>query len=205
MFTAVRSVDNDLIEPIQETAIEAKKQQKGERTISWDEKMLHGQFLQQTKKRGNKDWWQWLQNRTPKCETESLIFTAQKQAIRTNLIKWKTDKSQEQTKCRMCSRADKTISHIVSECSKLAQKEYKRRYKCQIIDFTIPYGTKIDDKEVKKIEKYLDLARKLKKVWNMKVTVVPLVVRAFCTLFLYLLGCHCFLSSGNSDKKWHFF
>ena len=86
----------------------------------------------------------------------------------------------------MCSRADKTISHIVSECSKLAQKEYKRRYKCQIIDFTIPYGTRVDDKEVKKIEKYLDLARKLKKLWNMKVIVVPLVVRAFCTLFFYI-------------------
>ena len=42
MFTAVRSVENDLIEAIQETVIEPKKQQKGERIISWDEKMLHG-------------------------------------------------------------------------------------------------------------------------------------------------------------------
>ena len=59
---------------------------------------------------------------------ESLIFAAQEQAIRTNVIKGKIDKSQEQTKCRMCSRADETITHIVSECPKLAQREYKRRH-----------------------------------------------------------------------------
>ena len=47
------------------------------------------------------------------CETESLIFAAQEQAIRTNVIKGKIDKSQEQTKCRMCSRADETINHMV--------------------------------------------------------------------------------------------
>ena len=28
----------------------------------------------------------------------------------------------------MCSRADETINHIVSECPELAQREYKRRH-----------------------------------------------------------------------------
>ena len=148
----------------------------------------------------------------------------------------------------MCSRADEIINHIVSECSKLAQTEYKRRHnwvgrrihweicrangihvksnwyehqpevviendsckilwdftlqtdhiitgykrpdmifinkkhhECQIIDFAIPYNTRVDDKEVEKNEKYLDLARKRKKVWNMKVIVVPLVAGALGT------------------------
>ena len=67
-------------------------------------------------------------NGTLKRETESLIFAAYEQVIRTNAIKGKIDKSQEQTKCRMCSRADDAITHIVSECPKLAQKEYKRRH-----------------------------------------------------------------------------
>ena len=44
MLTAARSVDIDLIEPIRETTIEANKQKKEERTISWEEKTLHGQF-----------------------------------------------------------------------------------------------------------------------------------------------------------------
>ena len=45
MLIAARSVDIDLIEPIRKTVIEAKKQKKEERTISWEEKMLHGQIV----------------------------------------------------------------------------------------------------------------------------------------------------------------
>ena len=54
----------------------------------------------------------------------------------------------------------------------------KEHHECQKIDFTIPYDTRVHDKEVEKIEKYLDLARELKKVWNMRVAVVPLVIGA---------------------------
>ena len=57
----------------------------------------------------------------------------------------------------------------------------KKHHECQIIDFAIPYDTRVDDKEVEKIEKYLDLTRERKKVWNMKVIVVPLVVGALGT------------------------
>jgi len=38
------------------------------------------------------------------------------------------DNSQINSKCRMCGKVDETINHILSECSKLAQKEYKRRH-----------------------------------------------------------------------------
>ena len=54
----------------------------------------------------------------------------------------------------------------------------KKHHECQIIDFAILYDTKVDDKEGEKIEKYLNLARELKKVWNMKATVLPLGVGA---------------------------
>ena len=106
LFTAARSVNIDLIEPIGKTTTEAKKQKKEERKIYREEKMLHGQFVQQTKEVGNQDKCQWLQNGTLNRETERLIFAAQEQAIQTNVIKGKTDKSQEQTKCRICSRND---------------------------------------------------------------------------------------------------
>ena len=37
-------------------------------------------------------------------------------------------------------------------------------------------------KECEKWDKYLDLARELKKLWNMKVTIVPIVIGAFGTV-----------------------
>ena len=47
---------------------------------------------------------------------------------RTNHIKARIDKTQQNSKCRLCGERDETINHIISECSKLAQKEYKVRH-----------------------------------------------------------------------------
>ena len=43
-------------------------------------------------------------------------------------MKHKIDKTAQSPLCRMCDKKSETISHIVSECEKLAQKEYKRRH-----------------------------------------------------------------------------
>ena len=37
--------------------------------------------------------------------------------------------TQENSKCRLCGDRDETINHIISECSKLAKKEYKAGHK----------------------------------------------------------------------------
>ena len=63
-----------------------------------------------------------------KRETESFIVPAQNRSIRTNLVNTKIDKSQRDSLCRVCRKVDKSIDHIVSGCSKLAQKQYKRRH-----------------------------------------------------------------------------
>ena len=34
----------------------------------------------------------------------------------------------QDSKCRLCGDRDKTINHIINECSKLAQKKYKTRH-----------------------------------------------------------------------------
>ena len=52
----------------------------------------------------------------------------------------------------------------------------------QIVDFTVLADHRIKLKENEKIDKYLDLARELKKLWNMKVTVIPIVIGALGTL-----------------------
>ena len=54
-------------------------------------------------------------------------MAAQNSAIRTNHIKAMIDKTQQNSKCRLCGDWDETINHI-SEYSKLAQKEYKARH-----------------------------------------------------------------------------
>ena len=63
-----------------------------------------------------------------KRETESLIGAAQNQSTRTSLVKAKIDKSHGDCLCRVCRKVDENIYHIVSGCTKLAPKEYKRWY-----------------------------------------------------------------------------
>ena len=67
-------------------------------------------------------------NRDLQRETESLIVAAQNWSIRANLVKAKIDKSQKDTLYRLCKKADESIDHVVSGCSKVAQKEFKRSH-----------------------------------------------------------------------------
>ena len=63
-----------------------------------------------------------------KIGTEALIFAAHEQALRTNYVKFNIDKSVDSPLCRLCGEKDEMINLIISECNKLAQKEYKRRH-----------------------------------------------------------------------------
>ena len=63
-----------------------------------------------------------------KKETEGLITAAQDQALRTNAIKARIEKQDLSPLCRMCGAKDETTHHLVCECSKLAQIEYKQRH-----------------------------------------------------------------------------
>ena len=54
-----------------------------------------------------------------KKKPESLLIAAQHNTIRTNQIKARIDKTQQNSKCRLCSGRDEKINHIISECSKL--------------------------------------------------------------------------------------
>ena len=58
---------------------------------------------------------------------------------------------------------------------------------CKIVDFTVSADHRIKLKECEKNDKYLDLARELKKLWNMTVTIVPIVIGAFGTVTRGLL------------------
>ena len=111
-----------------EAASVLKISKKEKRLEDWEEKVLHGQYLMKTTKVRSDQCWAWLQNGDLKREAESLIVAAQNQSIRTNLVKARIDKSQGDSLCRICRKVDESIDHIVSGCSKLAQKECKRRH-----------------------------------------------------------------------------
>ena len=58
---------------------------------------------------------------------------------------------------------------------------------CKIVDFAVPADHRIKLKECEKKDKYLDLARELKKLWNMQVTIIPIVIGTFGTVTKGLL------------------
>ena len=172
--------------------------------------------------------------------------------MRTNHIKARIDKTQQNSKCKLCGDRHETINHIINECSKLAQREYKVRHDwvgnihremcrkfqfdhtnkwymhnpapvlendshkllwdfniqtdhqiparrpdlikinkkkkiSKIVDFAVPADHRINLKESEKKDKYLDLAIELKKLWNMRVTIVPIVIGALVTITKGLL------------------
>ena len=223
------------------------------RKQKWEGKQLYGRFKRLISNISHDKTWTWLRKGNFKRETESLLIAAQDNAIRTNHIKAKIDKTQQNSKCRLCGDRDETINHIISECSKLAQWEYKARHDwvgkvihremckkfifdhtnkwymhnpapvlendshkllwdfniqtdhliparrpdliiinqkkrtCKIVDFAVPADHRIKLKECEKKDKYLDLARELKKLWNMQVTIIPIVIGAFGTVTKRLL------------------
>ena len=58
----------------------------------------------------------------------------------------------------------------------------KKKKNCKILYFAVPADHRIKLKECEKKDRYLNLARELKKLWNMKVSIVPIVTGAFGTV-----------------------
>ena len=68
-----------------------------------------------------------------------------------------------------------------------SNQQPKKKWTCKIVDFAVPADNRIKLKESEKKDKYLDLARELKKLWNTKVTIIPIVIGAFSTVTKGLL------------------
>ena len=67
------------------------------------------------------------------------------------------------------------------------KKKKKKKKICEIVDFAALADHRIKLKKSEKRDKYLDLARELKKLWNMKVTIISIVIVAFGTVTKGLL------------------
>ena len=70
---------------------------------------------------------------------------------------------------------------------KRINKSRPKKRNCKIVDFAVSADYRINLMESEKKDKYLDLARELKKLRNMKVTIVPIVIGALGTITKGLL------------------
>ena len=103
----------------EESLQDYERRRKDEKVKNWKEKALHGAFVQQISDEAGEESWRWLRNGFLKKETECFILAAQKQALRTNSIKYSIDKTSETPLC---------IRHIVSGYKKLAPRGYRKRH-----------------------------------------------------------------------------
>ena len=86
----IQAARGDKIDGLEAASV-LKRSKKEKRLEDW-EKVLHGQYLRQTKEVRSDQCWAWLQNGDLKKETESLTVAAQNQSIRINLVKAKIGK-----------------------------------------------------------------------------------------------------------------
>ena len=117
----ITAITNNTENTIDNKMTKARKQK-------WEAKQLHGRFKRLINNISHDKIWTWLRKGNFKMKTESLLMAAQNSAIRTNQIKARIDKTQQNSKCRLCVDRDETINHIISGCSKLAQKNSKARH-----------------------------------------------------------------------------
>ena len=129
-----------------DTDITVTKRMTITRKQKLEEKQLYGRFKRLMNDILHEKTWTWLRKGNLKRETESLLIAAQNNAIKTNQIKARIDKTQQNNKCRLCGGRDETINHMINECRQLAQKEYKTRHDwlCKVIHWEVCKKLKLD-------------------------------------------------------------
>ena len=58
----------------------------------------------------------------------------------------------------------------------------KTKNECKIIDFACPFDSRIEERETDKMKAYNDLERELKKIWDLPVKVISVVLGALGTI-----------------------
>ena len=107
-----------------------------------------------------------------RCEgcSKRLIMAAQSQSLRANATKTKIDKNKNDPSCRLSKKSDETVNHLLSECSKLAHTEYKRRNdnvaKGIHWDLCKDYGVECGDKWYEHVPEPLVESSDVKTLWD---------------------------------------
>ena len=77
---------------------------------------------------------------------------------------------------------ERQMGHLISDRRPDLITINKKGRTCKIVNFAVPADHRVKLKESEKRNKNLDLARELKKLWKMKVTIIPIVIGAFGTV-----------------------
>ena len=109
-----------------ETKEEFTKKKRDERKKTLHKGKLQGQLAEKTRNIAHKFSGKWI--RFLNKETEGMLFAAREQALRTNSIEAKICRQPFSPKFRLCGTKEETVTHLVSGCPKLAQKQYIRRH-----------------------------------------------------------------------------
>ena len=64
----------------------------------------------------------WQRKGNLKKETESLLIAAHNNAIRTNHIKVRINKTQQNSRYKLCGVWDEAINHIISKCKQISSE-----------------------------------------------------------------------------------
>ena len=64
----------------------------------------------------------------------------------------------------------------------------KNKKSCHIIDVAIPEDSGVEEKEAEKVENDQNLAREPRRMWELKIKIVPIVLGALGTVPLQLKG-----------------
>ena len=137
------------------------------------EKSMHSVFFTKTDFRDTRSW-EWLRTGDLKKATEGTIMAEQEEAIRTRMIRHTVDKENVSPLCRLCGERNETVAHLVSECTMLAQKQYKEwRHDaiCRVIHWRmcIDYGLDHADKWYEHRPETVVENEEIKLLWDMRI------------------------------------
>ena len=77
---------------------------------------------------------------------------------------------------------DTNESSNLGQTTRPSDSQQKKKWICRIVDFAILLDHRVKLKENEKRDTYLDLTRELKKLWNIKVSVVAIVIGTLGTV-----------------------
>jgi hypothetical protein len=111
-----------------EPAADFKKRMASERMDRLMAKGLHGKFFNAVKEVASDRSWQWLRGGYLYKRTEGFVCAAQEDVIYTRNYYASVAHMDVENKCRMCGEPGESVRHLVSGCTMLAQREYRRRH-----------------------------------------------------------------------------